>query len=1165
MATANSAPSLGQPIQLAQPAGGRSYPLFTLACISGESDAQWDLNKYHTSIQLGRNEAGGSLSVSRQAVTLTIDPVDVGVQAFRNGQSKVFVTPPEGETLELNAGQGRKIEPGSFIHLLPDSYIYELRKSAGTPAESRPASSTPSTSATAAVPDKAPHSFADHAAKNSRHPPAPQLSALAAEQHQPSGATSAQQRQETRSNAARKSASTLPSRRPTVDVDTGGSAASKLQRRDHTGGPPSEASTRSSTSTAASASPSSDVHTLKSVSLIASVGVIVCPLGNISSTQLEIWRGQLSKAGAVMISSPPPPQVYKHLLGGSGEGKNAIDDAADDTSSTASSSTEDEGRAARDAIHHWLRDDDAGGPGFGADRDVVMVVDDTITTEHLQQWWGEAPLPTAINLITTAHSSSELIAAGDAASSSSSAPQAAAVQDEQRNRLGGYAAEYHTPKWVVECIKTHKRPAADAHVWAAKRDEDDDGGGMQGAAAGGGVGDTNGNDRLSDHDGHAGKHAKEPFAHETRGMKAGDFPIPVPFTHEDNDEERAMTWALAQAESLDALYASGDAASRWGVPDISKPPLACPWTRQQLFAANAILMRACPWLEVVVPPPGQSDKGSKLGKRRSGATSATSASASTSASAAGACTTYKSAAATGGGSVIASAEGDVPAPNDESNAGRNGSGAKAHKKAIVNPFGLSKGVNLNEHITKHLKPLLEAYAVSGTVEDGWRRDSLDKAIGALVHLPYRVNTIEDARRVPNIGSRTLEKIAEILETGQLNRTAKLLSNPKIQTLMLFDSILWAGPSHAKAWYDLGYRSLDDLRLNPQDTTHQQRVGLRYYDELQTRALRDESDRVAAIVQAECEACIPGSLCVLGGSYRRGQPSSSDFDFILAPPHPFGTCDLLPRLYRRLKTKGYLTDDLTMSWGLKKEDGGGEPVDDANFGSDEVSSALFSPEHVGAQGAPRHALGAAGLDEPDRHGSAHKRRKSVSSGGEGAVAIVAPADSSAASTSAADAAPARAAVIPAHDDFSTGMSCGTYMGIWHETGRPGAAHRRIDLKCFHWKQAPYALISWTGNTPLNRSIRLFSTNLGYELDDHSLVPTLAKKDAANDKVDKQGHWQGGRLGGREKMLSGVECRSEFDVFSFLGLRFIPNTQRNCFAHFEGAGSVGAAGAEAVESS
>jgi hypothetical protein len=135
---------------------------------------------------------------------------------------------------------------------------------------------------------------------------------------------------------------------------------------------------------------------------------------------------------------------------------------------------------------------------------------------------------------------------------------------------------------------------------------------------------------------------------------------------------------------------------------------------------------------------------------------------------------------------------------------------------------------------------------------------------------------------------------------------------------------------------------------------------------------------------------------------------------------------------------------------------------------------------------------------------------------------------------------------------------TYFGIFvdpaAQPGTIGAVHRRIDLKAFHVLASPFALVSWTGNTPLNRSLRLFATNLGYELDDQSLVPLLAKRDISMSKPGGKGSWAGGKT---ERRFVGVAAQSEFDVFSFLGLRFIPPRQRNCFSIWGG----GAGGGEA----
>jgi hypothetical protein len=229
-------------------------------------------------------------------------------------------------------------------------------------------------------------------------------------------------------------------------------------------------------------------------------------------------------------------------------------------------------------------------------------------------------------------------------------------------------------------------------------------------------------------------------------------------------------------------------------------------------------------------------------------------------------------------------------------------------------------------------------------------------------------------------------------------------------------VLWAGRETANKWFRAGYRSLDDLRANPEATTHQQRVGLKYFDELDTRVTRAESAAVSAIVTEECQRLMPGSLCVLGGSYRRGQPTQADFDFILAPPPPHATCDLLPALYRRLKARGFLSDDLVGSW---METVDGQPQDNPVVG--------FQPEEL------EHAAGTAAADA-----------------------------AAAASSSAGPHSPPRS---------RRETSCSTYFGIWYDAARPAAVHRRIDLKCFTAAQAPYALIAWTGNTPLN--VRLFN--------------------------------------------------------------------------------------------
>jgi hypothetical protein len=125
------------------------------------------------------------------------------------------------------------------------------------------------------------------------------------------------------------------------------------------------------------------------------------------------------------------------------------------------------------------------------------------------------------------------------------------------------------------------------------------------------------------------------------------------------------------------------------------------------------------------------------------------------------------------------------------------------------------------------------------------------------------------------------------------------------------------------------------------------------------------------------------------------------------------------------------------------------------------------------------------------------------------------------------------------------------------------HRRIDLVCFARHMLPYALIQWTGNTIVNRSLRLYANYLGFDLSDIGLVWAPAATHAT------EAHYQRGRKGPpppaqvcRElrfrpvslQQLASLQARhglpiaaSEFDVFSQLGLRFIPPNRRACFGN------------------
>lgn len=100
---------------------------------------------------------------------------------------------------------------------------------------------------------------------------------------------------------------------------------------------------------------------------------------------------------------------------------------------------------------------------------------------------------------------------------------------------------------------------------------------------------------------------------------------------------------------------------------------------------------------------------------------------------------------------------------------------------------------------------------------------------------------------------------------------------------------------------------------------------------------------------------------------------------------------------------------------------------------------------------------------------------------------------------------------------------TYFGVC-QLG-PGRLHRRIDLKVYPFSEWPFALLSFTGSGPFNRSMRSYARRAGFSLSDHNIRP-------ANHA---RGPGRGARIW-TGPPIDSVDFREERDIFDFLGLAY-----------------------------
>ncbi|KAI0277191.1 Nucleotidyltransferase [Russula aff. rugulosa BPL654] len=202
-----------------------------------------------------------------------------------------------------------------------------------------------------------------------------------------------------------------------------------------------------------------------------------------------------------------------------------------------------------------------------------------------------------------------------------------------------------------------------------------------------------------------------------------------------------------------------------------------------------------------------------------------------------------------------------------------------------------------------------------TQDDKWRVLGYTKAIAALRRCSERVSSIEQARSLNGVGEKTALKIMEIIETGALRRVDAERTED-VAAIQLFQGIYGVGPSTAYAWYFAGCRTLEDIkeRKGGIELSSVQVLGLKYYDDINTRMPREEASEIFGVIKSIALSLDPKLFIEIMGSYRRGKATCGDIDIMItrSPDDGKTHAGILSRLLSALRSAGIITEDLSLS-------------------------------------------------------------------------------------------------------------------------------------------------------------------------------------------------------------------------------------------------------------
>ncbi len=190
-----------------------------------------------------------------------------------------------------------------------------------------------------------------------------------------------------------------------------------------------------------------------------------------------------------------------------------------------------------------------------------------------------------------------------------------------------------------------------------------------------------------------------------------------------------------------------------------------------------------------------------------------------------------------------------------------------------------------------LKPKLieiftKLYNIYLTKSNNFRSKSYKKLVSTLKQYPQPIYTYNDAKKIPNITSKSLSKIREIIDTNHLKQLNSLQKeDPNINAKIQLQSVLGIGSKFAEELVNMNIKSVAELqekyRMKKVKLTKMQEIGLKYYKTLTEPIPHKEITEYINKLRKSMQQLDKNAVIIGAGSYLRGKEYSGDIDIILS--------------------------------------------------------------------------------------------------------------------------------------------------------------------------------------------------------------------------------------------------------------------------------------------
>jgi len=237
------------------------------------------------------------------------------------------------------------------------------------------------------------------------------------------------------------------------------------------------------------------------------------------------------------------------------------------------------------------------------------------------------------------------------------------------------------------------------------------------------------------------------------------------------------------------------------------------------------------------------------------------------------------------------------------------------------PINKQKVIEQFSDLVKQIKIDIENSTKKEKIKNTFRLQSIENAIKILSNIKDDKITIDKIKDLKGIGSGTIRRIEEIINTGKLSEIKITSKDEKFLKLMdELEELYGIGKKTAYILFkEHNIKTIDDLikKVNSGDIVLSDvaQKGLKYYKKITTKIPRkiiDSARELLLDILFRIDVELFGAIC---GSYRRMKEESGDIDLIIIHPKIKTKSQLKMNPYfktiiKTLKFNGFIIESLT---------------------------------------------------------------------------------------------------------------------------------------------------------------------------------------------------------------------------------------------------------------